>query len=456
MLEVQGQRGFQVDDVGIFYRYAENLASGHGWTYNLGRHDPGGITSPLYVILLALLSKLGFTIPGAATLIFAIGTGGASVLLFRSMSKVGHPIGGLSAGILIVTSPWLVAVRGMESALMLGLLALSVWLYLEDRYIPCGFALGFLVLTRPDSIFFAVSLGLYHLVRKRQIPWRIVIPASGVVGVWIVYAAIAVGVIVPDTLRSKIDESRIIDPHSAHEFFRGFWQDPTFEGFRVWAAMVGGLAVVGVAAFFWRRWKLDAVVTTLVLGSALLLLFYDVILNLAQWWIWYYVPFVYTICALAGLATEGLLTASLNRLHKQSIATALLLTIVVSVTGVTSTPRGWQQLRASYILAATWVRAHSFREDSVASSEIGLIGWYSQRRMIDSLGLFTPSLDEEFVHHRWLYWVRHYPPTFYIVPVGGGWPWDVALEKQQWFGSTFILCYRSPAALVYRRIAPVQ
>ncbi|HEX9725550.1 MAG TPA: hypothetical protein VGC53_14820, partial [Vicinamibacteria bacterium] len=47
-----------VDDTYIFLRYAENLANGNGLVFNLGERVEG-YTSPLWVLLLGLFSRLG-------------------------------------------------------------------------------------------------------------------------------------------------------------------------------------------------------------------------------------------------------------------------------------------------------------------------------------------------------------------------------------------------------------
>ena len=49
-----------IDDAPITYRYAENLAAGHGFVYNIGERILGTST-PLYTLLLAGLRVLGFS-----------------------------------------------------------------------------------------------------------------------------------------------------------------------------------------------------------------------------------------------------------------------------------------------------------------------------------------------------------------------------------------------------------
>ncbi len=455
VFEVQGTRGLSVDDIGIFYRYAQNLASGHGWTYNIGQSDPGGITSPLYVMLLAGLSKTGLTIPAAATGLWIAGITTASTSLYGALRRTGHPIAGFTGGLLLVTSPWMVVVRGMESAVFIGLLGAALWLYVGQRYVLCGVALALLVITRPDGEFFAFALAFVHLYRYHKIPWRTVFSAVTVLAAWGLYAAIFVGQIVPDTLQSKIYTSRTEQSGSLF-FFTGLWINPKGGGFGTWAIALAALGGIGLVVWLFHLRRPDPVLSTLVVGTVLFLVFYGLILNLAPYYIWYYVPLVFTACALAGLALEALTGALLSWAGRiVRVATAVAVAAALSVLGVVSTPPGWQALRAGYIPAAIWVRDHSTPDQTVASSEIGLIGWYSERPMIDYLGLFTPSLATKFFNHDWLYWVERYQPDFYVVPLGGGWPWDQQVLKQPWFGYTFKLVYKDAAVEVWKRVARI-
>src|SRR5437868_6061423 len=50
--------GVPVDDTYIHFRFAQNLASGHGFAFNPGQSLPGS-TSPLWVVLLALAGRCG-------------------------------------------------------------------------------------------------------------------------------------------------------------------------------------------------------------------------------------------------------------------------------------------------------------------------------------------------------------------------------------------------------------
>lgn len=64
-------RDFTVDDAYISFRYAENLANGHGLVYNIGERVEG-YTNFLWTVLLALFHRLGAPVPAAAKVLGAI------------------------------------------------------------------------------------------------------------------------------------------------------------------------------------------------------------------------------------------------------------------------------------------------------------------------------------------------------------------------------------------------
>jgi hypothetical protein len=67
-----------VDDTYIFLRYAENLANGNGLVFNLGERVEG-YTSPLWVLLLGLFSRLGLDL--ALTSVLLAGLFGSLLIL---------------------------------------------------------------------------------------------------------------------------------------------------------------------------------------------------------------------------------------------------------------------------------------------------------------------------------------------------------------------------------------
>ena len=68
------------DDPFITYRYAENLAQGKGFVYNPGERVLS-TTTPLFTLLLALLSKVWADLPALAHLVGAFSIAAGAIFL---------------------------------------------------------------------------------------------------------------------------------------------------------------------------------------------------------------------------------------------------------------------------------------------------------------------------------------------------------------------------------------
>lgn len=147
--------GAMPDDAWITLRYARNLADGHGWTYNFGGGASGGATSPLYVMLLALLLRVGVSASVAASSVFVAGmtmaATGAAMILRRGRLSVGSWI----VVVLLPLHPFLVSTRGMESGLFLGVVSLAGWFALQERWTSAGLFAAASVMVRGEGALVA-------------------------------------------------------------------------------------------------------------------------------------------------------------------------------------------------------------------------------------------------------------------------------------------------------------
>jgi len=164
---------FFQDDAYISFRYARNFLAGEGLVFNHGEHVEG-YTNFLWVMILALASKLGFGMEGAARwlgIMFSAGAVAAAVFLARHV-LLGNPsrlviAGAIGAGMWVAVNPavsyW--SAGGLETGLFLFLVTLGVERLLAGSRLCWGmFALA--TLTRPEgAIVFAVSF-LWHLLRR--------------------------------------------------------------------------------------------------------------------------------------------------------------------------------------------------------------------------------------------------------------------------------------------------
>ena len=110
-----------VDDPFITFRYAWNFANGNGLVFNPGEQVLG-TTSPLFAILLGLVSKKVEIIPIVAHLLSGAALIGISILVLRiADNETGSKVTWvrLIAPIFVLTNPLLAETQGFELNLYL-------------------------------------------------------------------------------------------------------------------------------------------------------------------------------------------------------------------------------------------------------------------------------------------------------------------------------------------------
>lgn len=173
--------GFTVDDSWITYRYAVNLAEGHGLTWNPGDPPVEGYTNFLWVLLLAFGKWVMLDPLPVSKVLGVASTAGA---LFCAARVAGGFAVVQPAAIAVLTMVWLAltpqmgmhAVSGMETAWFTFLVTLWVAQWVSTRRVGAVLALNALALglTRPDGnliplVTVATAMVLDPTVRERRI-----------------------------------------------------------------------------------------------------------------------------------------------------------------------------------------------------------------------------------------------------------------------------------------------
>jgi len=168
---------FPSDDSYITLEFARNFAATGHFTFD-GTHPAPGATSPLHVLLLALASRLGIGLEAADA---ALG-----VLFFLLViERTGALAWRLTQNRLVVffsttvtaLSGYLVydSLNGLETTLFVFLVL--AWItslvgFFENRKVRLGIVLWFflVLLTRPEAVWLAASVGAYFLIRAFRVP----------------------------------------------------------------------------------------------------------------------------------------------------------------------------------------------------------------------------------------------------------------------------------------------
>jgi arabinofuranosyltransferase len=113
-----------VDDAFITYRYARNLAAGHGFVYNLGERVLG-TTTPFFTLLLTPFAGFGIPLEKVAAVLAVVASLGTMGLLFSFVRRAARR-----------------AVVGREDvAESAGLLAAALYALFYAQIASCGYGM---------------------------------------------------------------------------------------------------------------------------------------------------------------------------------------------------------------------------------------------------------------------------------------------------------------------------
>ena len=126
---------FIYDDAFITFRYAENIAAGHGFVYNVGERVLG-VTTPLFTLLLAALAWLRLPVIGSAVTISLICSGVTAILVYRMAQSLGFGKFSCVPVTMYILFPRLIVTdtAGMETAFFT--LLVTGAFYLQHRRLP--------------------------------------------------------------------------------------------------------------------------------------------------------------------------------------------------------------------------------------------------------------------------------------------------------------------------------
>jgi hypothetical protein len=401
-------RHFAGDDAYITFCFVRNVANGTGYSFNPGEPTYGS-TAPLWVFLVAGVHKLGLSIPDAAHALnwfFSILCVWAFWRLSTSYEE--RPLLQCLAGVLFVVNPWFVrwAMSGMENSL-----ALFLWLatmisrlrHADGARVDWRtFVLaGASVLVRPEMSVFVCILFAEGAFRERK-DWldalaRMTGEAAlclAVLAPWLAYARIHFGTVIPNTITAKVSHDHLGSLRSTGYFLVSFWafQLIAFVG-AVILRLRGRALRAAMAPLVERRWFLliawaVALPAFYVAGGA----------PVAGRYLVYAAPaFVLLGVRAWGYLLErsdedGPLRRAIARSVVGSTAVATIaLVAVVHYKYCWFVTRWAEGMDPQMVAIARYARDHSNKEDVIACDQIGTMGFFAERRILDLLSLVSPE-----------------------------------------------------------------
>lgn len=393
--------GYIEEDAFITFRFAKQIAEGNGFVYNIGERIYG-TTTPLLTLLLAGWIKYISTdiIFGARVLgVFA----SAGTLFFtwktlnflkRSTAEQIFPL------IFILFSSQMLYknTQGMEMPLVLFFISASWYTNAKGKIKWTAFLSGLLLWTRVDLAFWVLLFVIISGISNRKNAIRIAFGAGLIYLPWLVFATFYFDSPIPHTLTAKwvaysqFSQSPLL-PHLIKilNYLSPFYK-------------MGDMFFLGPLIIFslviWAIWRglISREKNFLILFLFVILEITMLTLTRATFFKRYFIPILWAILILFGMAL-GMLWDMLKkrRVSKYIFITFLILIILTTIgSGLSyaASIRVKQEYRFENSLkeVGVWLYENSDPQSTVLLEPLGYVGYYSERKMIDEVGLVTPEV----------------------------------------------------------------
>jgi len=423
-----GFHGKSYDDAYITYRCARHLAEGHGLSYNVGDAITA-TTTPLLAILLAGLGRLSSPdwIPAWGGVLSGLALFALTGLIWMHARRENQIRMGLMTVAWLFANPFLATVWGGESLLALAFALGAFYLYFERRKMPAAVLCFAAFLTRGEGLILIGVMVAHTLWKEKRLAWEMIVIFALLMLTWLFVAQRLGTGFLPNTLAVKMAQMQsgawgpfvktTIDWYSAY-----LVGSPTFPGVRPQPILTIFPLMAAVGGLVWlirpsERWG------WILLWLALYAFGYSVLS--VPFYAWYAFPIFLAGALLFGIGHHAAEEAwvRLRRIPvrvRQGMRWAywiiLLIALGVGVQSVIQYARApLSPVQRLYTRAGLWLRANSTPAASVGFFEIGFVGYYSDRRMVDPVGLVNPDVAPHVAQGDFTWALRHYQPDYVVL-----------------------------------------
>lgn len=431
-----------IDDAFITFRYSRNIVEGQGFVYNPGIPSLG-TTTPFFTLLMATISALSGRqdFQWYAIIVSALADAVTCVLLYLLARRLtGHDWLSAAPGLLWAISPASVtfAVGGMETSVNILWMVSATAAYvllpesnsssrINRRHILIGALAGLGFFTRIDAAIWIGPLFLFQLVDVwragkgktllQRIPWQTWAAFVLVMLPWFGFSTLYFGSPFPRSLSAKT-VAYIMPPGSAlvtliQNYATPFYEDSTIKGMGLFVLMIVYL-VLSLIGILYTSKRVPRLLPFLVYPWI-----YIIIFSVANPLIfrWYNAPPLPALCLSIFMGVWAIISSIRPKQAEAEARPSRLLPVVavVALAWVFTSVHGWvlhpehgldrpapemawHKIELYYQEIATQLRdEYGVTPDTVvASGDIGVIGYFSRAKILDTVGLVTPSVSRYY------------------------------------------------------------
>ncbi len=413
-----GYFGFPLDDSWIHLQFAKNLNEYGSFSYYKNEMQTSGSTAPFYTALLAIgffITSNEFILSYSLGIIFFV----LSVFVFFHllMLESNKSVLLAIAGSLLFLFEWRtiwVSLSGMETIAAIFFLLSSVYFYRIQKAVPLAITTGIFLWFRPEAFILIVAFVIDFIYRRytdrnevgknkrgksSNVNWiyKAGIIFGAIVAFYFLFNYFLSGTFFPNTFAAKVKyysggtsnySEQVIDFLTT----KGMFPVIIF-------STIGFLYII--KNIFLRRYDSFALYFLWIAG---MIIAYGI-----------YLPYLYQngrylIPILPFILILGLygLSICINFLHDSvkifrkkgyylSISTVLLLALILYFAKFTKGvideyADGCKYINDRQVTTAKWIRNNLQKDAVVATHDVGAVAYYSERRIVDMVGLISPEM----------------------------------------------------------------
>lgn len=380
--------GFIYDDAFITFRYAQNIATGNGFVYNVGERVLG-TTTPLFTLILAALAYLGIPIVKGALLVSFLSSGVTAVILYRFAQSLGFARFSFIPATLYIFFPRLLVTDtgGMETPLFALLVTAAFYFQHKRLTFHAVTAAALASVTRPEGFLLLGILVVYNGVKDPKRAVSYVSVAAFITLPWLVFAYCYFGSPIPNSVVAKLALYGRLGTES-------FWENLVF--LMGWHHPLGvPLFAFVLAGGWWLKEKQNFGLTEIVWMTGMV---GSLAVSSTYLFLWYVTP-IYPIYLLFVGAAFPFIGSRSEWLQRRAAAVArLVIAGMVLILAVANYPavqshRSYQKtVESVHRKIGQYLQTHAQEADIVAAEDIGYMGYYCGLKIIDRDGVVSPEV----------------------------------------------------------------
>ena len=381
-----------LDDSFISFRYAENVAAGHGPVYNVGQRVEG-YTCFLWMILLSLGRLIIHDTPRASIILGSLFGAGSVILasfadrLSQRFTRDTSVLAALFLGTCGAFTPW--ASSGMEVTLFAFLILLAVLMALRlqenqknSAWIQGGIIFALVAMARPEGLLVSGILVLQLFINRntRPVALRAFLVCCLIYLPYFFWRWNYYGYIFPNTFYAKVGST-------SDQVFRGLRYAIRFFVAVLPLALlcIGSLRkTAGLRQIFWIPALYCGYV--ILVGGDIMPAFR------------FFAPVLPLLCLMAAVAAY-------NMAERRKIVAIAVVVVAFNLLQIKTNRSIHDHILEDTVAAdgkeaGLWLREHARPDWVLATNTAGSVPYYSNLRTIDMLGL-----NDEHIGHRKIPWL---------------------------------------------------